>query len=546
MEKTKQALIAIQNIKTHLQQNRWYFILVLFTTGVLFFTSILYYKLTSSFDFVDEYNNIVSGYFVLQGRTLYEEVFFNRQMLPAYLSGFIQIITKPDTLYSLILTHRIFVLLYSLLFDVLIMVRLKTIGILFVLLYEVNKYYAFGYLFQAESLIVYPLIYMAGVALEGYLLKKTPSRIDIIISSLFAWYVLFMREPYIPLVLALYGLIFLRSSINSRAISSVTIGVLTCIILVITPLPEYIYQLINVNRETIVQQELFGSSPPVINLFKSVGYPLYLYTNITISHFHIVLMSISALFLILLVRDYVIRKDWKFTVTVIILLGLAAIRPQPPGNELYGMYKMLPWFSLFILITVFLCVRFFIQQKKDTLWNKILFFSVTIIILFSHFSPTSYTWKTLGINKQEEFSKNYSRYYSIGETIHILSDKSSNLFIEGYDSLIYWQSKVQPTYPYVFYYYPAQGNVAYFQTKKEQMYRTNPPTFYYKDCVVDKNKYNLPSFLREHYVELINIYTNNGSCLYIAQDHILGIEEDRWEKIRALGYSLNHYDETKL
>ena len=57
--------------------------------------------------------SITAGYFILLGKSLYSQIFFNHQPTLAFISTFIQWVSQPKDLYHLVLYHRVFMILYS-------------------------------------------------------------------------------------------------------------------------------------------------------------------------------------------------------------------------------------------------------------------------------------------------------------------------------------------------------------------------------------------------------------------------------------------------
>jgi len=118
----------------------------------LLIISVVYYKLAVSYSFIDEFNNYLAGYFLLQEKVLYTQIFFQHNMLMAYISEIIQFLLHPDSLYKLVIYHRLFVLVFALIWDIFFVIRFRYIGLLFAILFEISKYFLFGNLFLAESL----------------------------------------------------------------------------------------------------------------------------------------------------------------------------------------------------------------------------------------------------------------------------------------------------------------------------------------------------------------------------------------------------------
>src|SRR3989344_9397687 len=93
----------------------------LITTGLLFtmllvlymFLYQLYIPRIAAFGCFDDCFNYMGGYFILNGKQLYSQIFFNHQPLMAYISYLIQLFTQPTNIFELLLRHRQFVLLFS-------------------------------------------------------------------------------------------------------------------------------------------------------------------------------------------------------------------------------------------------------------------------------------------------------------------------------------------------------------------------------------------------------------------------------------------------
>src|SRR4030067_2879999 len=83
----------------------------------------IYMPRVNAFGCFDDCNNFVAGYFLLKGKALFSQIFFNHNPLMAYLSMFVQLFTNPQNIYELILRHRQFLLLFGLFFNLLLIGR---------------------------------------------------------------------------------------------------------------------------------------------------------------------------------------------------------------------------------------------------------------------------------------------------------------------------------------------------------------------------------------------------------------------------------------
>src|SRR5581483_4203479 len=236
-----------------------FIIFLIFSLFSLFFCFI-YYRLATSFSFVDEFNNIVAGYFMLQGSKLYTDVFFNHQMLMPYISYAIQKVTHPNSLYQLIIIHRIVIIITSILSGLLLCFRFRLAGLAFFILYESIKYYLFGFLFLAESMIVYPLVYLFGISLLKLDKNQKIFVFDYILAGIFTWFVIFSREPYIPLAIVLYSAILVGNLDRKIKMISISILViLSTISLGLVASKEYIVDLFEVNIDSLGTIEAYQS-----------------------------------------------------------------------------------------------------------------------------------------------------------------------------------------------------------------------------------------------------------------------------------------------
>ena len=101
----------------------------------------IYMPRVNAFGCFDDCNNFMGGYFLLQGKRLFSEIFFNHNPLMAYVSLIIQQITNPQNLYELILRHRQALLLFSFGFNVILLARFGLPVLGFALFYELTKHH---------------------------------------------------------------------------------------------------------------------------------------------------------------------------------------------------------------------------------------------------------------------------------------------------------------------------------------------------------------------------------------------------------------------
>src|SRR3989344_1861502 len=125
----------------------------------------IYIPRVNAFGCFDDCFNYLGGYFIANGKHIYSNFFFNHQPIPAFLSYIIQTVTHPINIFDLVLRHRQALMLFGLLFNALLIIRFRLPAFLFVIIFELSKFYVFGDRFLAEGIIVYPIVYLTGVVL---------------------------------------------------------------------------------------------------------------------------------------------------------------------------------------------------------------------------------------------------------------------------------------------------------------------------------------------------------------------------------------------
>ena len=277
----------------------WTFILIaLFLIPAYFVLYKIYMPRVNAFGCFDDCFNYVAAYFILHGKELYSEIYFNHQFLIVHMSVVVQYLAHPENIYELVLRHRQFLLLFSFLFNFLLIKRFFLPGIFFVLFYEFNKFYIFGDRFLAESFVVYPLVYMIGL-IWNKMHKKHLSLFDYIFSAGGTCFVIFMREPYTLSVLFLFAaILFGRPFSKAKRIGLSFFVILTTLIIFSLPLKDYILSLV-VHARNIAIMENAQNDILGLGLLKIFFYPVFLLFGGEWNIFRQILIGLAGVFLFL-------------------------------------------------------------------------------------------------------------------------------------------------------------------------------------------------------------------------------------------------------
>ncbi len=496
-----------------------------------FFLRSVYRDRIGSFGCFDDCSVYMAAYFVNAGKHLYTEVFFNHQPLIIYLSALIQRITQPENTYALISAHRMFIVYFSMIADALLVLRFGIVGLAFAFLFESTKGFVFGERFLPEALIVYPTIYLFG--LIWYVWKKRGIHpTEVLLAAVCAWSIVFLREPYVPLALLLYGIIlYSLRTMRVWVVSSLAIfGLLFLITLGSQDLNAYYFNVVTLNKTTIAAQEVQTNGLFSWGLTRLFFYPISIFFEGKWNMFRWIEVVLSSMFLLLVALRTRIRQNVVALGVLVMILGLANIRWNFPGDIYYGGFHHIQWYGLFIF-TVFLLLQDVWSDRSHKFIALALSGVAAFLLVWVIVSPDSYLHDK--IDRQTEFATNYSLYYSFGGAVRVLSTPADTVFLDGLDDLIYWEAKRFSPYQYVWYTSLMPG-VAQYREAREIMFRDATPTFYYGDCTKgDLDPAVVPFDLLKEYIRLEK---NDGpSCLFMLKSKFNSVTDDQWLQAEQYG-----------
>ncbi len=488
----------------------------------------IYRDRVGAFGCFDDCFNYVAGYFIGSGKKLYSEIFFNHQPLMAYLSAVVQYLNKPDSIYLLIYRHRMFMIYASLAANVFLTLRFGLVGFAFSLLYETTKGFIFGDRFLAESLIVYPLVYLVGLEWLSRGNKKV-YRMEFLVAAAASWFVVFAREPYVPLALFLLAVLLWRNRNHAWAKAALLLFLaLSTASIARFRIADYWYNVVTVNRQVVAASEIGGQNLFGEGLITVFFYPLFLlFGSGEWNLFHTIEAGLSVIFLIVLWYRGTNRR-WSSVLLSVFVLGLANIRPGVPGKLYYAQFHHIQWYALLIAVVLFELSHLW-QEKRKVLASGLsaCFVGIAVYAIASH---QSYLWER--VDRQTEFTTNYGHVHVIGDVIKTLSNPGDTLFLDEWDDLIYWQA--QRLSPYRFSWYTSfMPQIARYREARLEMFQNNPPDFYYGKCQGDSNdQQSLPTDEVGNYVRLTS--SGKPTCVYVKKSKLVSISDAQWQTVNDL------------
>ncbi len=432
-------------------------------------------------------------------------------------------------IYDLVLIHRKFIMFVSFIFGVLIIKRFSWQGLVFVVMYELTKFYVFGDRFLAESIMTYAAVYMFGLVWEK-LHNKTFSWFDYLIAGFLTFFIAYLREPYIPLAGLLF-VIFLWGKVNRKMIGAISVSVFfTLAVFAVTPFQDFIFNDLTVNMQTAIKGEAESKGLLGTGFFQIFLNPIYIIFSGKVNVFRTFQIGLSVTFIIGIAYQFYLKK-WKTALAILGILGIANIRIVDPGTIYYEAYHGMVWYGMFLFITVVLAAYVFAKHTKI---GFILFGLLIISWGIAVFSPSSYLYDK--IDQQEQLLTNFGTVMNVGNVVRELSNDTDTLFLDGADDMIYWQAKRFSPYRYS-WYTSVMPAIPLYADARTKMFKTNPPVFYYDFCS-DSAPTNpsLPDFIRNDYQQLHS--GGNPSCLYVLKSKVKNISPKQWEKAEEGFYTL--------
>ncbi|MBI2420730.1 MAG: hypothetical protein HYV38_01450 [Candidatus Levybacteria bacterium] len=500
----------------------------------LIFLYFILYKLFMprilAFGCFDDCFAISSGNFLNEGKGLYSDIFYNHQLLLPYLSSWIQNFFNPINVFELILRHRQVMLLLSFVFNLILILRFRAIALLFAIFYETSKFYFFGDRFLAETLIIYPIIYMALLCIQK--IRNIPVKnFDYLIVGVFVWFTFFMREPYVPLILFLYLILLIgKGGAKFKIISVLITSLLTLITLTLVNINDMYYALYTFNQQAIINQEYASSNLLGLGILRIFLYPVIVFIQGETNFMRYYLIGAVGILLASVFYYFQKFKDLKLPVFIFISLGLAAIRFVNPGQIFYEAYRQLIWNGL--LIISILSLAFLFKEKNRKLSFLILSF-FSIFWLYLLINKDSYIFSRA--DPQFDVVTYYGRYMEIGSVVKDISDKDDTFFADGAEELLYWSTGLKSSYKYSMY--TAQmPSLEKFRKERDAMFLKSPPDFYYYFCKTDKSPaYHLEKKYRKEYTQLLST-EGKPSCLFVHKNKLQAISQEKRSKIEEWGY----------
>jgi len=519
----------------HIQRNSVIRTLFFFVLYQLLFVGVSYFllKRVGAFGCFDDCFNFGAGNFILQGKRLYSQIFFNHQPFMAYMSAAIQFVTHPETLFELVKYHRIAALMFANICGSLLIVRFGFPMLLSLGVFELTKFYIFGDRFLAEGMIVYPMMYFTLLIIH-LLQKKRILSWEYILAGVCSWFIFWMREPFMPWAFIALGILFVLGWKDKENRKPLWIGFgvfafLHLITVVFLPIREYIFNVIVTN----LQHEVSVQPWTIDTLVAIVAYPIVVIIDGLGNIFQNMLFILSIVLSILFGYELFFKKRYLLICILLGLLAISNLRVVPIGSLYYDAFHMIPWYGVFLsCIAVGITDVWNEKKRKDI--AVIATCVMVSVLVYVCFSPQSFMHES--IDTSTEFTTGYGNYFVKGEIIKMLSKTGDTMFVEMWEDPIYFVAGVPTAYRYS-WYTSIMPKFIIYQNARNEMFVNYPPVFYVGACRGgDIESFALSRVDAQQYVQLNN--SGKPSCVYIQKTIVSRITKEISDRMNAYGYSL--------
>ncbi len=406
--------------------------------GCIFVVTLPFYRShIFAVHFVDEDDNIVIGNYVKEGKKLYTDIFSQHQPSMFVVSAALQDSIFVNNVQMLVQRHRELMIGWSILWIIFLVARFGFPLFMTTSVLELSKITLLGNLFLAESLVVYPLIYLLA---HFFLAPATTQTIEkIFLTTVFwlLWYSLTPLWPVLTLLLVLYAHKH-QGDVGLFRMLIITGLIFTIWLMNITNLSDYFVSAIYINYKYYIPLTTpFGFTE---SIYKSLFAPLFALFSTKSGELLMLIRLLSLGFLINLL--YLIKdKNYLRVIFIISILWLTSLRYIDPAGLLYGVFHMLPWFAVLILFC-------FINASTPKIINIIMLGIISLASL--QVARTNLFDIRV---PEDDYYVNFSPKADIREAVKIISESSpQTIWVEPVMYYPHWRTTAQPYTKMVNYY----------------------------------------------------------------------------------------------
>ncbi len=496
--------------------------LYLISVIILAFYLFQTYKVTVDYSqsdrFADENDHMIGAYFMLQGKQLYRDISVVHQPLVYYFGEISQVLRPANSIFLFVKYQRLMIWVYTVFWNAVFLIFFGPIVLLFALIFEILRFFFIGNLLLAETLCVYPMIFIFGLNIKKMLMGKKLQTYEIIAYSAATFLSVFLLLQLWPAIFFLnLALLWLhRKQIRLILWQILPFVILTVLLFTAVSLKYYFQEVFVYDfRYYLPYMDQVRKIPDFIRM---LFLPL---TAIHPNWNNAELVTVLFL-LIYAVYAYIFLKKKKLIAFLYLIFCLVLTNNRATAIKLND-FHLLPWLGMYFFLPVLLLP---ILPKKFRNPGIGIVIAVIVIVNFFNHSPFQ--------NKKNIMTENDINYHDInkyGLAIKALRRPGDRLIAIPSDNLIHWVSETGLATRQI-EYYGWQYSIPEDKARLINVFKNHPAEF-----IVNGQPYNdLPEFIRpfldEKYVQVKD--QGKPSRLYILKSILPRITDSQWHDFEYL------------
>ncbi|MDP2632756.1 MAG: hypothetical protein Q8P25_03465 [Candidatus Curtissbacteria bacterium] len=388
-------------------------------------------KHTQSFRFGDESEHLTPGWMMANhGSKLYTDISTNHQPIPIIASFLFFKTVDPPNLFMLIERVRQFMLVISFIGAFILVIKFRMLGLVSVLLTETVTFWLFGYHLLAESIALYPTMFIMGNTAEVIFWKKQQNKqlfkkIEPIIFGLCIFLIAFSLLPSVPF-LALASIVYLyHAKPEDRKLVLLSVLVPTILMFVFIDFKGWFHNTVLDNIRYFLPYE--AGTQGFRSHFAILIYPFQSLLNHSgpVAKYYLFLIVLSAISICAILtsnkkKPFILKVAFLYT-----LLMLLNLRIPKIDVGFYTAFHVLPHLGAFTIISVIL-LKLAIEKIGNKPKKKIVFMALSgTLIAVALFFNTA--WWRESKDKNEEHFIQYGDIQSLSTAFKTLKQEGDKL-----------------------------------------------------------------------------------------------------------------------
>lgn len=518
---------------------------ILILVAILFLFFGLQYKNfqknTQSFRFGDESEHVTPAWMMANYNSkLYTDITTNHQPLPILTSAVFFKITKYQNPFMLIERLRQYMFLISFLGALVLVLKFRLVGLISAILIETVKFYLLGYHVLAESLVLYPVMFLTATVAVRLFKNKQPKfsdicqNLEVVLFGLSTFWVAFSLLPAWPflIVVNLIYLYLLKKEKRFLLIFSIIIPSMLLFML-ISPHGWYRYTILD-NIQYFIPQDTQTKSWSTYLLILVYPFQSILNPNGPIGKYLFILVTllITATVFTLANKKNGARFVFKFTI-LYLLLVLLNLRITRIDIGFYTAFHILPMLGALTIASVMFYKNSIRILEKAPL-NKLAVPLIEIAFLLAALFFNT-TWWREKVDKTNEHFIQYGDIQSLGSALNIIKLDNDKLLVGQLEGLLNIFADIPVAgrqNAYLGWSFQSNESKTYFI----KMMDSSPPTFIY--FPPGGPYFNLlASHLQNDYTQ-IQRGNGNPTNAYILTSQINKRSKQQWRDYENLYYKI--------